>query len=243
MDGLQARKATLLENTLKAWRTCLEPTKDAKPKNSLEAAGLELVGTEVVENKILASRLVMTVNDKVFAQLDDLRVRIKLLENLDDLDGGDILRPEVLVLQMVEQWAQSGMPGDSWPLVNDTAQAKLITKFERSLQERQHLDDQQGCVANDRVKGSGTGASPCRGTATASLGTAARYTPASPGSTFEWIGGLGIRRRLSTGSQPRRQCAGASEWSAGLQRAATGSCAAVWWILWWATGLGKFCTS
>ena len=29
-----------LENTLKAWRTCLEPTKDAKPKNSLEAAVL-----------------------------------------------------------------------------------------------------------------------------------------------------------------------------------------------------------
>lgn len=141
-----------LENTLKAWRTCLEPTKDAKPKNSLEAAGLELVGTEVVENKILASRLVMTVNDKVFAQLDDLRVRIKLLENLDDLDGGDILRPEVLVLQMVEQWAQSGMPGDSWPLVNDTAQAKLITSLNEAYKNGNTLMISKGVLPTIELK-------------------------------------------------------------------------------------------
>ena len=102
-----------LDSTLKAWRECLEPAPEKKSNDSLESAGLELVGTEVVENKIMASRLVMTVNDKVFAQLDDLRVRVKLLENLDDLDTRDLLRPEVLVLLMVEQWTQSGMQGDS----------------------------------------------------------------------------------------------------------------------------------
>ena len=115
-----------LDNTLKAWRESLEPVPDKKQKNVLESAGLELVGTDVVENKIMASRLVMTVNDKVFTQLDDLRVRVKLLENLDDLDARDLLRPEVLVLLMVEQWTHCGMQGDSWPLINDVVQAKLI---------------------------------------------------------------------------------------------------------------------
>ena len=115
-----------LDSTLKVWRECLEPAPEKKSNDSLESAGLELVGTEVVENKIMASRLVMTVNDKVFAQLDDLRVRVKLLENLDDLDTRDLLRPEVLVLLMVEQWTQSGMQGDSWPLINDVVQSKLI---------------------------------------------------------------------------------------------------------------------
>jgi hypothetical protein len=141
-----------LENTLKVWRACLDPAKDTKSKNNLEAAGLELVGTEVVENKILASRLVMTVNDKVLAQLDDLRVRVKLLENLDDLDGGDILRPEVLVLQMVEQWTHSGMPGDSWPLVNDTAQAKLITSLNEAYKNGNTLMISKGVLPKIELK-------------------------------------------------------------------------------------------
>lgn len=117
-----------LDATMKAWRECLEPAKQKKAA-SLESAGLELVGTDVVENKILASRLVLAVNEKVLPQLDDLRVRIKYLEGTEDLEGNDLLRPEVLVLLMVEQWAQSGMPGESWPMVNDVVQKLLIERL------------------------------------------------------------------------------------------------------------------
>ena len=115
-----------VESTMKQWRECLEPAKPKKPERSLESAGLELVGTEVVENKIVASRLVLAVNEKVVSELDDLRVRIRYLENTKELDGRDPLRPEVLVLLLVEQWAQSGMPADAWPLVNDTVLRCLI---------------------------------------------------------------------------------------------------------------------
>ena len=96
------------ESTIKVWQECLEPPKQkrAAPK---ESGGLELVGTEVVENKILASRMVMAVVEKVNAQLDDLRIRIRFLEGTEELDGHDIFRPEVLILLMVEQWALSGM--------------------------------------------------------------------------------------------------------------------------------------
>jgi hypothetical protein len=141
-----------LENTVKVWRACLEPVQAKKAKNSLESAGLELVGTDVVENKILASRLVMTVNDKVLVQLDDVRVRIKLLESLDDLDSRDLLRPEVLVLQMVEQWTHSGLPGDSWPLVNDTVQAKLITCLNEAYKNANTLLISKGVLPTIELK-------------------------------------------------------------------------------------------
>ncbi len=145
-----------LDSTLKVWRDCLEPAKEVKPKNSLESAGLELVGTDVVENKILASRLVMTVNDKVIGPLDDLRVRIKYLEGLDDLDGRDLLRPEVMILLMVEQWTKSGMPGDSWPLVNDLVQVKLIDTLKTAYTQANEALISKGVLPTielkDRVK-------------------------------------------------------------------------------------------
>ena len=48
------------EATLKVWRECLEPPKEKKDDKK-ESGGFELVGTEVVENKILASRMVISV--------------------------------------------------------------------------------------------------------------------------------------------------------------------------------------
>jgi hypothetical protein len=117
-----------VDGTTKAWRDCLDPPQQKKA-SGLESAGLELVGTEVVENKILASRMVLAVNEKVLPQLDDLRVRIKYLEGIDDLEGHDLLRPEVLVLLLVEQWAHSCMPGESWPMVTEVVQRLLIERL------------------------------------------------------------------------------------------------------------------
>ena len=144
-----------LDGTMKAWRECLDPPKE-KVTNPLESAGLELVGTEVVENKILASRLVLAVNEKVLPQLDDVRVRIRFLENIEDLDGRDLLRPEVLVLLMVEQWAHAGMPGDSWSLVNEVVQRLLIERLVVAYKNANDLLISKGVMPTielkDRVK-------------------------------------------------------------------------------------------
>ena len=147
-----------INNTLKAWRVCLEPT--SKGKKSVDSAGsssgLELVATEEVENKILASRLVMTVNEKVHSELDDLRVRIKFLENTEDLDGNDLLRPEVLVLLLVEQWTVSGLPSNTWGLVNDTVQSKLIAALKAAYKSGNTLLVSKGVLPTidlkDRVR-------------------------------------------------------------------------------------------
>ncbi len=110
--------------TLKEWRACLEPVK--KDTKVPDLGAMQLVSTDAMENKILASRMVLTVNEKVIGELEDLRVRIKYLESIEDLDGHDLLRPEVLVLLLVEQWPKSGMAAESWALVSDTVQRGLV---------------------------------------------------------------------------------------------------------------------
>ena len=104
-------RSTWLETTKKVWRECLEPVAVMKSPQ-LDVVGFELVSADVAENKILASRMVMAVMDKVSAAFDDLRVRMRLLEATEDLSDTDVLRPDVLVSKLVEQWVASGMTGD-----------------------------------------------------------------------------------------------------------------------------------
>jgi len=91
----QSQRAAWIDGTMKAWQATLKPAVVA-PRKDLEG-GLELLGTEVVENKIVASRLVLSVMEKVNAELNDLSVRIKLLEGSDELHDNDIFRPEAPV--------------------------------------------------------------------------------------------------------------------------------------------------
>lgn len=145
------------ENTTKAWREELDAPKGKKAAGNLEAAGLELVGTEVFENKILASRMVMAVMEKVSSEFDDLRLRVKFLEGTEDLADFDVLRPDVPVLKMVEQWGVSGMPGDSWPMVSEVVQGILIQSLKAAYKNGNALLVQQGVMPTiqlkDRVKG------------------------------------------------------------------------------------------
>jgi len=147
-----------LDSTMKVWRECLDPPKAKKIVSTAkaESAGLELVGTEAVENKILASRMVMAVVEKVNAQLDDLRIRIQFLEGTEELGGNDLFRPEVLVLLLVEQWAQSGMPGDSWPTVNEVVQKLLIERLKAAYTNANEVMIKKGVMPTielkDRVK-------------------------------------------------------------------------------------------
>ena len=150
------------EGTMKVWKDCLEPPKKKKAEN-LEAVGLQLVGTDVVENKILASRMVMAVMDKVNSQLEDLRLRMQFLEGTEELAGNDVLRPEVLVLLMVEQWANSGMPGDAWSMVTEVVQKLLIERLKTAYANANEVLIKKGVMPTielkDRVKSPTRGAS------------------------------------------------------------------------------------
>ena len=139
--------------TVQQWNAALEPPATKFAKTDLQDIdGLQLVGTEVVENKILASRLVLRVMDKVSAELDDLRLRIRFLEDSDDLDRHDVLRPEVLVLQMVEQWAAVGMPSGSWQLVNDAVQSLVSERLKQAYHKVNQFLIEQGIMPTIELK-------------------------------------------------------------------------------------------
>ena len=147
-----------MDGTMKVWRECLDPPKAKKQVVAAKesSGGLELVGTDVVENKILASRLVLAVVEKVNSQQEDLRLRIQFLEGTDELDGGDLFRPEVLVLHMVEQWAQSGMASDSWTMVTEVVQKLLIERLKAAYTNANEVMIKKGVMPTielkDRVK-------------------------------------------------------------------------------------------
>ena len=126
----QRSHADWLEGTLKQWQESLKPPVNV-PRKPLDST-FELVGTEVVENKIIASRMVLSVMEKVSSELNDLRLRIRQLEGAQDFEGHDILRPEVLVLAMIEQWAAIGMPRDAWPLVSEVVHKLLSLRLQQA---------------------------------------------------------------------------------------------------------------
>ena len=148
-----------VDATIVAWRECLDLSKTRKTAAAAakeSANSLELVGTDVVENKILASRLVMAVAEKVHSELEDLRVRVQFLEGIEELDGGDLFRPEVIVHLMIEQWAKSGMPGDAWPMVSDAVQKLLIERLKAAYADANAVMIKKGVMPvielKDRVK-------------------------------------------------------------------------------------------
>jgi hypothetical protein len=151
----QRSRSAWVDGTLNAWQTALKPAVTAAPPKELEAS-LELVGTDVMENKILASRLVLGVLDKVSGELNDLRVRIKFLQGSEDLEGNDILRPDVLLLLMIEQWASVGMPRDAWALVNELVLKLLSERLQQAYLNANQLLIKQGVLPTielmDRVK-------------------------------------------------------------------------------------------
>ena len=106
--------------TVQAWQNALLP--ESRPAALLSGNGLELLGTEVVENKIIASRLALDLMEKSAQEVNSLRKRLKFLGGDQELSSRDIVHPEVILLAVVEQWESSGLTRDSWQLVSAVVQ-------------------------------------------------------------------------------------------------------------------------
>ena len=156
----QRARTSWRDATVTGWQKALLPveaTAQAFAKSDLQDIdALQLVGTDVVENRILASRLVLRVMDKVSSERDDLRLRIRGLEHTEELDRNDILRPEALVLLLIEQWAGAGMPSGSWPLVNDVVQTLLAERLNQAYHKANQFLIESGVMPTiefkDRVR-------------------------------------------------------------------------------------------
>ena len=125
----QRSQAAWVDGTRKDWMAVLKPKPSLAPAKNTLNDDLALVETDVMDNKILASRLVLGIMEKVGSEFNDLSLRIRLLESSSDLDAADIFRPEILATLMLEQWGKSGMQRDAWPKVNDLAQQFLAQRI------------------------------------------------------------------------------------------------------------------
>ena len=128
-DAWQAFKpnsALWVSGTSEAWKKArMLPNAPASPRMQLDSTKFELMDDEVMENKIIASRLALRLLDFASWELNDLRLRIQNLEGITELHKDDILRPEVLSRHLVEQWAKANLSRDLWLTVQDIIQGRV----------------------------------------------------------------------------------------------------------------------
>ena len=115
----------------KAWRKALVPP-SSTGRIRLDGDNLSLIGDDVVEKKILSSRLALAVLDKASWELNDLRLRMQHLEGGDELETHDVLRPEVTSQLLVDQWTAAELPRETWSLVKDVIQLHVVDQMVKS---------------------------------------------------------------------------------------------------------------
>jgi hypothetical protein len=122
-------KQPWVQGTVDGWKKAFAGTAAAaEPKAAAgksDSLSFSLMGDDVMEDKIVASRMALRILDKVNWELNDLRLRIQRLEGTSELAGTDILKPEVVSQYIVEQWRRAGMSPESWRMVQDILNARL----------------------------------------------------------------------------------------------------------------------
>ena len=146
----QKLNADWTRGTVTAWRKAL--TLPVESREPAESVTLELIGDDVVENKILASRLALAVMDKAGGELNDLRLRIQSLESSRELSAQDILRPEVVCLIIVEQWNQAGLTRFAWGLAQDVIQQYMVENLTEAFHHANEYLISQGVLPEIDLK-------------------------------------------------------------------------------------------
>ncbi len=138
------------------------PPASAGPGGRAVNLSFELLSDDVVENKIVASRMALTVAEQVSQQFDSLRQRTQVLEG-QDMDSTDILRAETICLKLVEQWVEAGLPRTDLLRVIDPLQRELANQVQKHYQAVNVFYVEQGVAAptdmRNRVRRTTAGAS------------------------------------------------------------------------------------
>jgi hypothetical protein len=126
----EQQKERWLAATLKAWQAGLNPGAEGALSVS-RPNQLELVSTETVENRMLASRMALSLMEVAASEVNDLRKRLKHLEAVLELPAQDMVHPEVLIQAMVEQWVACGLSLEYWSLVNEVVQKHINAQWRK----------------------------------------------------------------------------------------------------------------
>ena len=111
------------------------------------SASMELLGNEVMESKIIASRLALRLLDFASWELNDLRLRIQHLDDITELHKDDIFRPEVVARHLVEQWMAAPLSRELWLSVQDLIQKTLSEQMLEVYHATNEFLVQQGVMA------------------------------------------------------------------------------------------------
>jgi hypothetical protein len=180
-------RADWVSCTAKAWHDAvIPPTTTARVR--LDAMNLELLGDDVVERKILSSRLALAIQEKASWELNDLKVRMQHLEGNEDMAGQDILRPETVAQLMIEQWTDVGLPRKTWSLAQEVIQQHGVERLLEGYRQTNKYLIAQGVLPEiDLAKKVKRGASP-RG-APRGRGGPAEAGETTPGGGYSGQGG------------------------------------------------------
>ena len=137
-----------------AWQEALAPhvsTTRGRAAPVMGAYQFELLSDDVVENKILAARMALTISEQVNQLFDTLRQRTQSLEG-QELDNNDILRPDAVCLLLVEQWVEAGLSRTDLLTVVDPLQRDLANLLQKQYQAVNVFYVEQGVVPQTDLK-------------------------------------------------------------------------------------------
>ena len=151
----QQHNAAWIDRTGKVLREALAPhistTRGSQAHAGMGSSQFELLSDDVVENKIVASRMALTVSEQVSNQFDTLRQRTQSLEG-QELDNSDILRPDTVCLLLVEQWVEAGLPRTDLLTVVDPLQRELANLLQKQYQAVNVFYVEQGVTPQNDLK-------------------------------------------------------------------------------------------
>jgi len=136
-----------VRGTTAAWANAQAIPAVNSPARFLDSGKFELMDNDVMEDKILASRLALRLLDFASWELNDLRLRIQNLEGITELHKQDILRPEVLAQHLVEQWGKAGLPREVWLAVQSGIQKDMGEHLLETYHATNEFLVQQGVMA------------------------------------------------------------------------------------------------
>ncbi len=127
-----ARWIACVEQALRKAASAADAARPAAAR-AAQPRSFELLGDDVMENKITATRMAAVVLEQVGPQFDAVRQRTQTLEG-DAPPAQDILRPESVCLVFVEQWVQAELPREQFQAVQEPLQRTLANLLQKQYQ-------------------------------------------------------------------------------------------------------------
>ncbi len=129
----------------RAWREALGRA-DVKT-SAPTLGGLSLIDDELIERKIIASRLAAPVIEAAGSEFSDLRLRMQHLERSAELLTGDVLLPETLAQILVKAWIDCGLTRPMWALVHPVVETVLVHRVPDAYRQANRYLVEQGVMA------------------------------------------------------------------------------------------------